>query len=79
MEKTYNPQEFEKKIYENWLNKRYFSPTPDERESYTIVMPPPNVTGKAHVGHALNTTIQDILIRTKRMQEIGRASCRERV
>ncbi len=68
MEKTYNPQEFEKKIYSKWLEKRYFSPTPDERESYTIVMPPPNVTGKAHVGHALNTTIQDVLIRTKRMQ-----------
>ncbi len=68
MNKQYNPEDFEKQIYENWLNKKYFHSIPDDRPSYTIVMPPPNVTGKAHIGHALNNTVQDILIRTKRMQ-----------
>lgn len=68
MNKTYNPQDFEQDIYKNWIAKNYFGATPDNRPSYTIVMPPPNVTGKAHIGHALNNTVQDILIRTKRMQ-----------
>ncbi len=68
MNKTYNPQDFEQDIYKNWIAKNYFGATPDDRPSYTIVMPPPNVTGKAHIGHALNNTVQDILIRTKRMQ-----------
>ncbi len=68
LDKNYEPQNFEKDIYKTWLDNNYFTTQPDERESYTIVMPPPNVTGKAHIGHALNNTIQDILIRTKRMQ-----------
>ena len=68
MNKTYSPEEFENKIYENWLNKNYFTNNPDGRKPYSIVMPPPNVTGKAHIGHALDNTLQDILIRTKRMQ-----------
>lgn len=68
MEKSYSPQNFESEIYKTWLSRGYFSPKPDGRKPYTIVMPPPNVTGKAHVGHALNTSIQDILIRYKRMQ-----------
>lgn len=68
MEKTYSPQSFEKEIYNNWLEKNYFTTQPDNRDHYSIVMPPLNVTGKAHIGHALDNTIQDILIRTKRMQ-----------
>lgn len=68
MQKEYNPQEFETEIYKTWLNKNYFSTKPDSRPSYSIVMPPPNVTAKAHIGHALNNTIQDALIRYKRMQ-----------
>ena len=66
MEKSYSPELFESKIYQNWLDKNYFTTKPDEREHYSIVMPPPNVTGKAHIGHALDNTMQDILIRTKR-------------
>lgn len=68
MEKTYSPELFEKNIYQEWLNKNYFGTNPDNRKPYSIVMPPLNVTGKAHIGHALDNTIQDILIRTKRMQ-----------
>lgn len=68
MNKTYSPEEFEDKIYQNWLNKNYFTNNPDGRKPYSIVMPPPNVTGKAHIGHALDNTLQDVLIRTKRMQ-----------
>lgn len=68
MEQSYTPENFEKEIYDNWLNKNYFTTNPDGREHYSIVMPPCNVTGKAHIGHALDNTIQDVLIRTKRMQ-----------
>ena len=68
MEKSYTPEFFEKDIYKNWLEKNYFTSHPDGREHFSVVMPPPNVTGKAHVGHALNNTIQDILVRTKRMK-----------
>ncbi|WP_123054388.1 valine--tRNA ligase [Clostridium sp. JN-1] len=67
--KTYDPQEFEDRIYKNWEEKGYFTPNNDEnKKPYTIVLPPPNITGKLHLGHALDDTIQDILIRTKRMQ-----------
>ena len=66
---TYNPKEFEDRIYKNWQEKKYFTPKPDKnKKPYTIVIPPPNITGKLHIGHALDETIQDILIRTKRMQ-----------
>ncbi len=68
MEKSYTPEFFEKDIYKHWLEKNYFTSQPDAREHFSVVMPPPNVTGKAHVGHALNNTIQDILVRTKRMK-----------
>ena len=69
MDKTYQPSNFESKIYEKWLEKKYFSARPDKnKKKFSISMPPPNVTGKAHVGHALNNTIQDIIIRYKRMQ-----------
>lgn len=67
--KNYNPKEFEDKIYDFWMDNDYFVAEVDEsKKPYTIVMPPPNVTGNLHMGHALNNTIQDILIRTKRMQ-----------
>ena len=66
--KTYNPSETEKKWYDYWLKKRYFASQPDDKEPYTIVIPPPNVTGILHMGHMLNNTIQDILVRKARMQ-----------
>ncbi len=70
MNDKYNPKDFEGKIYEEWEEKGYFKPSMDKtKESYCIMMPPPNVTGKLHMGHALDDTIQDILIRFKRMQE----------
>ena len=65
----YEPDKFEDKIYKNWEDKGYFKPSGDKtKESYCIMMPPPNVTGKLHMGHALDGTLQDILIRYKRMQ-----------
>lgn len=65
----YNPKDFEDKLYEDWEKKGYFKPSMDKtKESYCIMMPPPNVTGKLHMGHALDDTIQDALIRFKRMQ-----------
>lgn len=66
---TYNPKEFEERIYKMWEEKKYFVPEIDKRKKpYTIVMPPPNITGKLHLGHALDNTMQDTLIRFKRMQ-----------
>ena len=65
----YEPDKFENEIYKNWEEKGYFKPSGDKtKESYCIMMPPPNVTGKLHMGHALDGTLQDILIRYKRMQ-----------
>ena len=69
----YNPSEVEEKWYRYWLENRYFHSEPDEREPYTIVIPPPNVTGILHMGHILNNTIQDILIRRARMK--GKNAC----
>ncbi|WP_304340990.1 valine--tRNA ligase [Metaclostridioides mangenotii] len=68
MAKTYNPKDFESRLYKTWMDKGYFksSPNPDKK-SFTIVMPPPNITGQLHMGHALDNTLQDILIRWKRM------------
>ena len=69
LEGKYNPKEFEEKLYKEWEEKGYFKPSMDEsKEPYCIMMPPPNVTGKLHMGHALDGTIQDVLIRYKRMQ-----------
>ena len=69
LEGKYEPNEFEQKIYENWEEKGYFKPSNDKTKgNYCIMMPPPNVTGKLHMGHALDGTLQDILIRYKRMQ-----------
>ncbi len=69
LKEKYNPNTFEEKLYKHWEEKGYFKPSMDKsKESYCIMMPPPNVTGKLHMGHALDDTIQDILIRFKRMQ-----------
>ena len=66
--KTYSPGDFEDKIYAQWCEKGYFTPTIDKtKPSYTIVIPPPNITGQLHMGHALDNTLQDILVRYKRM------------
>jgi valyl-tRNA synthetase len=69
----YNPRETEEKWYKYWLENELFHSEPDDREPYTIVIPPPNVTGVLHMGHMLNNTIQDILIRRARMQ--GKNAC----
>ena len=69
----YDPQAVESKWYEYWLNNKLFSSKPDGREPYTIVIPPPNVTGVLHMGHMLNNTIQDILVRRARME--GKNAC----
>ncbi len=69
----YNPKETESKWYAHWEKKNYFHSEPDDREPFTIVIPPPNVTGVLHMGHMLNNTIQDILIRRARLQ--GKNAC----
>ena len=67
--KNYNPAEFEDRIYGDWCEKGYFKPDEDDKKpTFSIVIPPPNVTGQLHMGHALDETLQDILVRTKRMQ-----------
>lgn len=67
--KTYDPKQVEDRIYKNWMEKDYFHAVIDpEKEPFTIVIPPPNITGQLHMGHALDNTMQDILIRLKRMQ-----------
>ena len=71
--KAYNSQEAESKWYAHWLEKRYFHSEPDEREPYTVMIPPPNVTGVLHMGHMLNNTIQDVLVRKARME--GKNAC----
>jgi valyl-tRNA synthetase len=71
--KTYEPQKAEDKWYKHWLDKGYFHSVPDHREPYTIVIPPPNVTGVLHMGHMLNNTIQDVLVRRARM--LGKNAC----
>ena len=69
LEKNYNPSEIEERIYQNWVDKKYFHAKVDRsKKPFTIVMPPPNITGQLHMGHALDNTMQDILIRFKRMQ-----------
>ena len=69
----YNPAVVEDKWYSYWLDKNFFHSEPDAREAYTIVIPPPNVTGVLHMGHMLNNTIQDILVRRARME--GKNAC----
>ena len=69
----YNPKEIEDKWYKHWLENNYFHSEVDDREAYTIVIPPPNVTGVLHMGHMLNNTLQDVLVRRARMQ--GKNAC----
>ncbi len=71
--KTYEPQRAEERWYKHWMEKGYFHSEPDEREAYTVVIPPPNVTGVLHMGHMLNNTIQDVLVRRARM--LGKNAC----
>lgn len=69
MEKTYNPQDIEQPLYEHWEKQGYFKPNGDEsQESFCIMIPPPNVTGSLHMGHAFQQTIMDTMIRYQRMQ-----------
>ena len=69
LEKNYNPADIEQRLYDKWIQNKYFHAEVDRsKKPFTIVMPPPNITGQLHMGHALDNTIQDILIRTKRMQ-----------
>lgn len=71
--KTYNPAETESKWYAHWLSKKYFNSQPDDRTPFTIVIPPPNVTGMLHMGHVLNNTLQDVFVRRARM--MGKNAC----
>ena len=67
LEKNYNPSEIEDRLYHKWLEKKYFHAEVNrDKKPFTIVMPPPNITGKLHMGHALDNTMQDIIIRFKR-------------
>ena len=67
--KTYEPKDFEERIYKNWVEKRYFEAHSDsEKAPFTIMMPPPNITGVLHMGHGMDNTLQDIIVRYKRMQ-----------
>ena len=69
LEKNYNPSEIEERLYTKWMNKKYFHANVNrDKKPFTIVMPPPNITGQLHMGHALDNTMQDIIIRQKRMQ-----------
>src|SRR5215470_4762740 len=67
LSKNYTPSAIEDKWYSHWMNKGYFASVPDTRPSYSVVIPPPNVTGVLHMGHTLNETVQDILVRRARM------------
>ena len=71
--KKYDPQKAENRWYEFWCNQGFFNSVPDDREPYTVVIPPPNVTGVLHMGHMLNNTIQDVLVRRARM--LGKNAC----
>src|SRR3982750_2962449 len=73
LSKNFDHVTAESKWYQHWMDKNYFHSEPDKREPYTIVIPPPNVTGVLHMGHCLNNTIQDILVRRARMQ--GKNAC----
>lgn len=68
LEKTYDPKQVEDRLYQFWMENKYFSAKPNpDKEAYTVMMPPPNITGQLHMGHALDNTFQDILVRYKRM------------
>ncbi len=67
LSKNFEPGQIEDKWYQWWLDKNYFKSTPDDRKPYTVCIPPPNVTGVLHMGHTLNETVQDVLVRKARM------------
>jgi len=69
--KNFEPQQIEEKWYQHWLDKKYFKSTPDHRKAFTVVIPPPNVTGVLHMGHTLNETVQDVLVRKARMSGLN--------
>jgi len=71
--KIFDPKSTESKWYQHWMDRGYFYSKPDHREPYTVVIPPPNVTGVLHMGHMLNNTIQDVLVRRARM--LGKNAC----
>ena len=73
LSKKYNPSEVEDKWYAYWLKYKFFHSEPDNREPYTVVIPPPNVTGILHMGHVLNNTLNDVLVRKARMD--GKNAC----
>jgi len=69
LDKNYDPKEFETRLYKWWEEKGFFTPLVDKtKKPFSIVMPPPNITGKLHLGHAMDNTMQDFIIRVKRMQ-----------
>ncbi|HVS95093.1 MAG TPA: class I tRNA ligase family protein, partial [Puia sp.] len=68
LSKNYIPSGTEEKWYDHWTKRRYFNSRPDDRPAFTVVIPPPNVTGVLHMGHTLNETVQDILVRNARMR-----------
>ena len=75
--KTYDPKSVEDKLYKFWVDSGFFhAEVNPDKKPYTIVIPPPNVTGQLHMGHAFDETLQDILIRTKRMQATRHCGCR---
>ena len=78
LSKIYDPKQVEDRTYQFWLDGGYFhaEPNPDKKP-YTIVIPPPNITGQLHMGHALDETLQDILIRFRRMQGMKPSGCQE--
>jgi len=73
----FNAKEVEQKWYDYWMKNDYFTSKPDHRKPYTIVIPPPNVTGVLHMGHMLNNTIQDVLIRRARLKGFNAVGCQE--
>lgn len=80
LSKTYDPGQIEDRLYKKWEEKKYFHAEVDHsKQPFTIVIPPPNITGQLHMGHALDETMQDIIIRFKRMQDITRSGSPERI
>ena len=69
MDTTFDPKKFEKRLYSKWTDNKYFSAHPNkDKKPFTVMMPPPNITGQLHIGHALTMTVQDSIIRYKRMK-----------
>lgn len=78
LEKNYNPSEIEDRLYQKWLDKKYFHAEVNrDKKPFTIVMPPPNITGKLHMGHALDNTMQDIIIRLRECRDMKHYGCQE--